>query len=83
MKSVCVLDPRPDVRPTSPLVGLAMLLLATRAQAQIPVELTSVAWTTNGAKLAWTDPAPGQVFTVHCYFPALRRALAWFETFRP
>jgi len=39
-------------------------LLSITAQAQTPVELTSITSTTNGVRVAWTDPGPGQAYTV-------------------
>ena len=53
--------------PTQPkclLIGLLMSLLSTAARAQAPVELTSITSTTNGVRMAWTDPGPGQAYTV-------------------
>ena len=53
--------------PTQPkrlLLSLAMGLWSTAAQAQAPVELTSITSTTNGVRLEWTDPGPGQAYTV-------------------
>jgi hypothetical protein len=46
------------------LVSLVMSLLSTAAQAQAPVELTSITLTTNGVRVAWTDPGPGQAYSV-------------------
>ncbi|MHB9006911.1 MAG: alpha/beta hydrolase family protein, partial [Limisphaerales bacterium] len=64
MNSIRMLDHSPSVEPTNPLVRLALILLSTAAPAQTPVELTSVVSTTNGVSVAWTDPGPGQAFTV-------------------
>ena len=53
--------------PTNPKRLLACLLIslsAAAAQAQAPVELTSITSTTNGVRLGWTDPGPGQAYTV-------------------
>lgn len=53
--------------PTTPkrlLICLAIGLLSTAARAQTPVELTSITSTTNGVRVAWTDPGPGQAYTV-------------------
>ena len=51
-------------KPKSLLICLLMGLLSTAAQAQAPVELTSITSTTNGVRVAWTDPGPGQAYTV-------------------
>jgi pimeloyl-ACP methyl ester carboxylesterase len=53
--------------PTKPkrlLTCLLMSLLATAAQAQAQIELSSITSTTNGVRVAWTDPGPGQAYTV-------------------
>ena len=53
--------------PTKPkrlLICLLMSLLSTAARAQAPIELTSITSTTNGVRVAWTDPGPGQAYTV-------------------
>jgi len=42
------------------LIGLG----SRAAQAQTPVQLTSIISNTNGVRLAWTDPGPGQACTV-------------------
>ena len=41
------------------LVCLVMSLLTTAVKAQAPVELTAVTSTTNGVRVARTDPVPG------------------------
>ena len=41
-----------------------MSLLSAAAQAQAPVELTSITSTANGVRVAWADPGPGQAYTV-------------------
>ena len=46
------------------LICLLLSHLATAARAQAPVELTSISSTTNGVRMAWTDPGPGQAYTV-------------------
>src|SRR5437773_11795900 len=46
------------------LICLLMSLLSTAAQAQAPVELTSITSTTNGVRVVWADPVPGQAYTV-------------------
>jgi hypothetical protein len=53
--------------PTKPkrlLICLLMSFLSTAARAQAPVELISITSTTNGVKVAWTDPELGQAYTV-------------------
>ena len=55
------------LNPTKPkrlLTCLAIGLWSTVTQAQTPIELTSITSTTNGVRLAWTDPGPGQAYTV-------------------
>jgi pimeloyl-ACP methyl ester carboxylesterase len=49
---------------TAALGFLLMSLLSTAARAQTPIKLTSIVSTTNGVRLAWTDPGPGQAYTV-------------------
>lgn len=51
-------------QPKSLLLCLAVVLLPIAAQAQTPIELTSIASATNGARVAWTDPGPGQAYAV-------------------
>jgi len=51
-------------KPMSLLICLLMCLLSNPSQAQAPVELTSITSTTNGVRVAWTDPGPGQAYTV-------------------
>ena len=51
-------------KPKSLLICLLLSLLFIAAQAQTPVELTSITSTTNGVSVAWTDPGPGQAYTV-------------------
>jgi len=46
------------------LICLLLSLLSTAARAQAPVELTAITSTTNGIRVAWTDPGPGQAYTV-------------------
>jgi pimeloyl-ACP methyl ester carboxylesterase len=46
------------------LICLLMSFLPTAARAQAPVELTSITSTTNGVRVTWTDPGPGQAYTV-------------------
>ncbi len=46
------------------LLGLLASLLSTETWAQAPVELASVTSTTNGVQVAWTDPVPGNAYTV-------------------
>jgi pimeloyl-ACP methyl ester carboxylesterase len=53
-----------STKPKSLLLCLAMGLVSTAAQAQAPVELTSLTSTSNGVRVAWTDPGPGQAYTV-------------------
>ena len=58
---------RTKLNPTKPkrlLTCLAIGLWSTVTQAQTPIELTSITSTTNGVRLAWTDPGPGQAYTV-------------------
>jgi len=60
-------ETRPTQAPTKPkslLICLLLSLLSTAAWAQAPVELTSITTTTNGVSMAWTDPGPGQAYTV-------------------
>lgn len=64
MNPIALSDPTPSAKSPKPLALLAILLLAPTALAQTPVELTSIVSTTNGVRLAWTDPGPGQSFTV-------------------
>ncbi len=47
-----------------PVICLLVSLLSTTARARAPVELTSVTSTTNGVRVAWTDPVPGNAYTV-------------------
>ncbi|MCC6823516.1 MAG: hypothetical protein IT579_22555 [Verrucomicrobia subdivision 3 bacterium] len=53
-----------SIQPKNQLLCLLMSLLFTAAQAQTPIELTSISTTTNGVRVAWTDPGPGQAYTV-------------------
>ena len=62
-----------QTRPTVILAGvgskcifvcLFMSLFSTAARAQAPVEFTSITSTTNGVRVTWTDPGPGQAYTV-------------------
>lgn len=46
------------------LACLTIVFWAASSSAQTPMEFTSVASTTNGVRLAWTDPGRGQAFTV-------------------
>lgn len=46
------------IQPKSLLICLLMGLLSTGALAQVSVEPTSIASTTNGVRVAWTDPGP-------------------------
>jgi pimeloyl-ACP methyl ester carboxylesterase len=62
--SIEMLPMQTFTKPKSLLICLLMGLLSTAAQAQAPVELTSVTSTTNGVRVAWTDPGPGQAYTV-------------------
>ena len=55
---------RISARLRSLLICLGMSFLSTAARAQTPVELTSLSRTTNGVRVAWTDPGPGQAYTV-------------------
>jgi len=65
MKTLIETLPRETfTRPKSLLTCLLMGLLSTGARAQAPVELTSITSTTNGVRVAWTDPGPGQAYTV-------------------
>jgi dienelactone hydrolase len=50
--------------PKSVLACLLMSLVSIATQAQAPVELTSITSTTNGVRVGWTDPGPGQAYTV-------------------
>ena len=45
-------------------ISLLMGLLSTAVQAQTAVELTSIISNTNGVRVTWTDPGPGQAYTV-------------------
>lgn len=51
-------------RQTSPLLCLTASLWSAALLAQNPVEITSVATTTNGVRVVWTDPGPGYAYTV-------------------
>ncbi len=53
-----------NFQPRSLPVCLAMSLLSIAAQAQTPVQLTSIISNTNGVRVAWTEPGPGQAYTV-------------------
>ncbi len=53
-----------STKPKRLLTCLLMSLLATAAQAQAPIELSSITSTTSGVRVAWTDPGPGQAYTV-------------------
>jgi dienelactone hydrolase len=53
-----------ETLPNSLLTCLLLSLLSAAAQAQAPVELFSITSTTNGVSVAWTDPGPGQAYTV-------------------
>ena len=65
MKTLIETLPRETfTRLESLLICLLMSLLSTAAQAQAPVELTSITSTTNGVRVAWTDPGPGQAYSV-------------------
>jgi pimeloyl-ACP methyl ester carboxylesterase len=65
MKTLIETLPRETfTRLESLLICLLMSLFSTVARAQAPVELTSITSTTNGVRVAWTDPGPGQAFTV-------------------
>lgn len=46
------------------LICLWTSLSSAQARAQAPVEITAVTSTTNGVRLTWTDPGPGQAYTV-------------------
>jgi pimeloyl-ACP methyl ester carboxylesterase len=65
MKTLIETLPRETfTRLESLLICLLLSHLATAARAQAPVELTSISSTTNGVSMAWTDPGPGQAYTV-------------------
>ena len=65
MKTLIETRPRETfTRRESLLICLAMSFLSTAAQAQAPVELSSITSTTNGVSVAWTDPGPDQAYTV-------------------
>lgn len=64
MNSLPPSAPAPSAVPPTFLILLAILLLGAASPAQTPVGLTSVASTPHGVRVAWTDPGPGQVFTV-------------------
>lgn len=53
-----------SAKPKSLLICLLLDLLSIILQAQTPVELTSITSTTNGVRVVWTDPEPGQTYTV-------------------
>ncbi len=46
------------------LIGVQIALSATTSLAQAPLTLDSITPTTNGVRLAWSDPQPGRVYTV-------------------
>lgn len=46
------------------LLCLLVGLLSIAAQAQTPIELTAIASTSNGVRVAWTDAGPGQAYAV-------------------
>ena len=64
MNAIAPACPAPSARSPKPLALLAILLLSPAAPAQTTVELTSIVSTTTGIRMAWTDPVPGQAFTV-------------------
>lgn len=65
MKTLIETLPRATfAKPKSLLICLLMSLLSSASPAQAPVELTSITSTTNGVRVAWTDPGPGQAYTV-------------------
>jgi hypothetical protein len=65
MKTLIETLPRATfAKPERLLVCLLMSLLSSASRAQAPVELTSITSTTNGVRVAWTDPGPGQAYTI-------------------
>ncbi len=46
------------------LACLLLSLVSNAARAQAPIELTSITSTTNGVRVAWADPGPGQAYTI-------------------
>ena len=53
-----------STQPANLLLCLVTSLLLTAAQAQTQVALTSITSTTNGVRVAWTNPEPGFAYTV-------------------
>src|SRR5436309_13843296 len=65
MKTLIETLPRETLnRLESLLTCLLLSLWSAAAQAQAPVELSSITSTTNGVSVAWTDPVSGQAYTV-------------------
>lgn len=64
MNAIAPSDPLPSSMSPMRLALLASLLLSSAVAAPSPVELTSIVPTTNGVRVAWTDPGQGEAFTV-------------------
>jgi pimeloyl-ACP methyl ester carboxylesterase len=64
MTSIETLPMAPLPKSKCLMICVVASLWSTAAQAQAPVELTAINSTTNAVRVTWSNPAPGQAYTV-------------------